>query len=275
MALDYLTGDEISGKKKILKKAVSKAKGKVQKAIDKAKDKGIKLIPKKIIKVPADKARKAVLSAITLNHLKLATRIARLHKAGKFNAVSSLLNPFGITVPELKQAVSKGAKTQISGDSVGQWEQVAIAAVPIIIKLVEFFKKNKEAKLAEADERELENGVSELKGKLEQSPEFSQGIALMAQGSEVAPLKPEPTQGSFFSPLGICFKMIMMLMFIPPFENPVFNFIAEVLSLYAVVGFLIVFPLSFKYESVNKYFSIPVNLFYSIIGYGKKEKISY
>lgn len=148
--------------------ATRKAEGKkrtIGKGQLKGKMKGF--VKKKVAKVGLAPARAAFLTVVTLNGLKVATKLVRIwKKEGGKDKIIKFWQKFGGDVDKLKQAISKGAKEQISGDQIGFAIGAALAtAAPIIIALAPLIKEFR-AGGDESEMREFEGGIYQAKRDL-------------------------------------------------------------------------------------------------------------
>lgn len=267
MALSYLSDDEVGKDKK--------------KKDKKKKDKKGGGLKQKVKKVAVAPARVAFLSVVTLNGLRLGTKLARVWKqpAGKTKLLAAWTK-LGGDVSKLKNAVSKGSKETLSGnmEEVGIALEAALAtAIPIILIMAPLIKEFK----AGGDAQEMADfdaGVNGARGDFESDPSFESGYADM-KGANVALLpknvtgKPSqqtkggggsPSEGSMFSPLGICFKTPLLISLMN-LQNPILVMLAAIISGYCVIGLLVVpfYELNFfgwkKY--VAWYFDYPKTIF--------------
>jgi len=167
--LNYLSGAEI-GKKK-------KGKGKVAQ---------IALAP----------ARAAFLGAVSLNVLKLATKLKKAWLQDK-EKVKKFWKDFGGKEEKLLKAINKGSKSNLSGNAdVGIALEAAMAtALPIILKVVKMLKGMGIHK--PEDDAQTDKFTDEQKDKLDKDGDVPKGKADM-QGEEVAKTKggEERTQGN-------------------------------------------------------------------------------
>ena len=148
----YMNGTGEMGKIKLFKniaskvtKVVNKVQSNVKNVVQKAQT-GIKKGLNVVGKVGLLPARMAFLGAVNLNVLKLATRISQAY-AKNPDEVKKFWAKFKGDWSALRDAVNKGAKTSISGTSIGVVGAATIsAASPIIIAILELFKKLKSDK---------------------------------------------------------------------------------------------------------------------------------
>lgn len=280
MALDYLSGDEISGKrsqkrqaKKQSKKAAKKEKKQARKTRRKEK---VKKIKRKVAKVGLAPARAAFLTAVSLNGAKLATKLARIYKKDP-NALKKFWDKFGGDYGKLKQAIAKGAKMQISGDDIGvAVETVLATASPIIIALVPLIK-NFKAEGDATEAQQFDNAMDKAKEDLANDPDVETSEVDMPKDKSVAVVKKggggdEPTAASVFSPLGLFFKTPLVLSLQQP-ESPVLALLFAFVSTYCVVG-MIVYPFYAwnwlgRSKTLQKFVTPYVELPKRLLHYGK------
>lgn len=152
MAMAYMNGTGEMGKIKLFKniassitKVVNKVESGVKNVVQHAES-GIKKGLNVVGKVGLLPARMAFLGAVNLNVLKLATRISQAY-AKNPEEVKKFWAKFKGDWSALRDAVNKGAKTSISGTSIGVIGAASVsAAAPIIIAVLELFKKLKSDK---------------------------------------------------------------------------------------------------------------------------------
>lgn len=238
MALSYLSDDEIGrDKKKKDKKKKDKKGG------------GLKQKVKKVGLLPA---RAAFLSVVTLNGLKLGTKLARVWKqpAGK-TKLTAAWQKLGGDLGKLKTAISKGANETISGDEVGVALEAALAtAVPIILIMAPLIKEFK----AGGDAQEMADfdaGLNGARDDLANDPSFETGYTDKIVGKVPVAAVPKgdvkskggsgdgDSQADFFSPLGICFKTPLLIGLLN-LENPILVFLASIISAYCILGLFVV-----------------------------------
>jgi hypothetical protein len=203
MALTYLSGDNYGaigkkksgggggGSKRSAKKQARQTKRapKKQKRAEKKQTRQTKRATKKasgkrgqkIKKVGVAPARAAFLTAVNLNLLKTANKLARVWNKpnGKERLKKFWVDSFGGDLEVLKKAIIKGSKQQISGERIGVATEVVLAtATPILIAVAKIFSEFK----AGGDQKEREDfdkGVNDAKEELANSPEFESGTADM------------------------------------------------------------------------------------------------
>lgn len=167
MSLTYLSGDDAEigkskkrggggssrSQKRAAKKAAPGQKKKLfSKKLKKTKEEkkaGRKRVFKKVAKVAVAPARIAFLTVVSLNGVKLASKLARVwNKPNGKETLKKFWDSFGGDFNKLKAAIIKGSKQQISGeDQVGAVAlTTAIAtATPIMVALVPIIKQFKAA----------------------------------------------------------------------------------------------------------------------------------
>jgi len=273
MALYHLSGDDSEfGKSKAKKearkekKAGKKSGRKEKRAKKKAEGKGA---GRKIAKVGLAPARAAFLTVVTLNVLKCATKLARVwNKPGGQSKLNTAWAKLGGKTDKLKNAIAKGSKQKISGDEMGAVTETLIAtATPIIIIMAKLIKEFK-AGGDDEEKADFDKGVDEGVKTLAKSDEFEKGNATMPEGADVAALKGEGAEkekgegetkeGNLFSPVGFCFKTLLMLGFVH-IENPFLLFLVTILTLYCLIGFFVIAPV----------------MTFDILGFGSRAKIYF
>jgi hypothetical protein len=256
MSLTYLSGDSIGAKRK----RKSKRRGDKDKSSTSGRPiKGKKQrVKKKIAKIALAPARGAFLSAVSLNLFKLGTKLARVWNkpGGKDRLTKMWADKFGGDIGKLKKAIAKGSKQNISGDQIGATAAVWDTALPVIIAIVPLIKELK-AGGDQTEMKDFDSGIDEGKKTLSESPEFEKTLGEMPLDADTGVIKKngngETTQGSIFSPLGLYFKLPLILSLMN-FENSVLLFIAGILSTYCIVGFIL-YPLSLiNWEPGRKFF---------------------
>ena len=229
--LNYLSGAEIGKKKKEKKK---KGKGKVAQ---------IALAP----------ARAAFLGAVSLNVLKLATKLKKAWLQDK-EKVKKFWKDFGGKEDALLKAINKGSKSNLSGNAdVGIALQTAMAtALPIILKVVKMLKGMGIQK--PEDDAETNKFTDEQKEKLDKDTEVPKGKADM-QGEEVAKTKggEERTQGNLlggrFLEINTWVKSILIFgLMANIFVSPVLKTTCNIITSISLI--LLIFTIA--YNLINK-----------------------
>lgn len=194
MALTYLSGDDIGRKRKSggqsgsQKKQARQAKRQQRKAATPAEKKaGRKRVFKKVAKVAVAPARAAFLTVVSLNALRLATKMVRVWQQpnGK-ETLTKFWQGFGGDINKLKKAIIKGSKTQISGDEIGSASAVTAAlatATPIIVALVPIIKNFRAAGSAE-EAKEFNEGVDMGKRELAKNESVPKSTASMPKNKD-------------------------------------------------------------------------------------------
>lgn len=192
MALNYLSGDDAAigkGKKKSSgggggggskgKKATRTKKTTAEKKA------GRKRVFKKVAKVAIAPARAAFLTVCRLNLLKISTKIIRVwNKPDGKEMLTKFWTGFGGNMDAFKQAVSKGGKNKISGESIGVAAEAVIAtATPILIALVPIIKHFKAAGSAE-EAKEFNEGVENGKKDLAEDDSVPKGKLSMPKNKD-------------------------------------------------------------------------------------------
>jgi len=261
MALTYLSG--VSQKRNM---QVGRARKKKTKAEKKAKRQGRR---KKVVKFALGPTRGAFLTIVTLNLFKTATRMAKAWQKpqGKADIISMWESKFKGDISKLKTAISKGAKTSISGeDSIGVAPEILMAsAVPIILALIPILKRTNTGESI----TDLEGALAEGKEELNLNPDKYGDVK--AGGGE---LDPDETKGSFFSAFGMCFWGTAQLGMIQQgITNPILFLISTIFATYFFFGL----PLGVIYQSnhrfkkyISWYFDYPMNFIKNIFSYGKR-----
>lgn len=201
MALYYLSGDRKMKKKK--KKSSSSSSS------SKSEKKGKR--KKKVAKIGLAPSRAAFLAVVNLNALKLATKLARIHKSpGGPEKLRVWWTKFGGDFEKLKAAISKGSKESLGCD-MGVAIEVAIAtALPITLALIPLIKQFK-AGGDQSEMSEFDQGVDDGKKTLRDG-DFERGTADMDEDKEVGKTPKDGGEGqaTFFSPVGLIFKLYFL-----------------------------------------------------------------
>jgi len=205
--LVYLSGNEI-GKSK--KKAAKKEKRKEKKPAKKAarKDK-VKRVFKKVAKVALVPSRAAFLTVVSLNLLKMATKLVRVYNTPSGKAeLQKFWEGFGGKMDALKKAMSKGSKTQVAYVGVAA-EAVIASALPIIVvavKLVKQFKAGGDDK----EQKDFNNDLAAGYKELSSNPDYEKTGVQMPEGENAAEVKAagsESTDGGFLSDMSTPVKI--------------------------------------------------------------------
>lgn len=202
MALTYLSGDDIGRKRKSggqsggAKKQQRQAKRQTKQAARRAakpaktkaeKKQGRKRVFKKVAKVAIAPARAAFLTVVSLNALKLATKMVRVWQQPNGKAtLTKFWQGFGGNMAALKKAIIKGSKQQISADEIGAAGAVTAAiatATPIIVALVPIIKNFKAAG-SKQEAAEFNEGVNEGKKELAESEDVPKARASMPKNKD-------------------------------------------------------------------------------------------
>ena len=186
MSLNYLSGDEISGKKKKSGSSGSGSKNKKVKKTKAEKKQARRRVFKKVAKVGLAPARASFLVVISLNALKIATKLVRVwKKPGGKETLLKFWSGFGGDPAKLKQAIIKGSKQQISGDQIGSAVAVALAtASPIIIALAPIIKKFK-AEGSDKEAKDFDKGIDTAKNDLNNDDSVEKSNVSMPKNKEV------------------------------------------------------------------------------------------
>jgi len=285
MALYYLSGDKNS-KMQVGKSA--KAKKRQEDRKKKKADKKASGKPKTVVKIALAPARGAFLTIVSLNLFKIATKLVKLWNksaTAKSDLQKMWVGKFGGDVSKLKEAIQKGSKTSISGNSkhsVGIATEVLLAsALPIIIALRELFKRN--SLPDDTTEETLGDAVDQGSEELEKNP-TNYGTVGPATGKNPTYSKDgveapddggEPNLGSFFSAWGMCWWGMMLTGRVQSellLNHPILLIISSLLGLYFVLGFLFfgwIYQTDHKWKKyISWYFDIPKNFFIKIYNYG-------
>lgn len=286
MSLQYLSGDVLgASRKRQAKKAAKKAKKETKtatkagkkdtrkaKRVEKKAAGGRGLVKKKVAKIGLAPARAAFLTAVNLNALKVATKLARMYnKPNGKAALQKFWLKFGGDFEKLKQGISKGSKQQINADSVGVAVEVLLAtAAPLLIALAPLLKEFKAG--GDTDEmNEFDLGVKEAKEELKNNDDFEKTDGKLPPNKKVGVIKDEggdednnPKEGNSFSLLGVLFKTPLLIAILG-YNNLFFS----IINIYCVVGFLLFGFYMFNWLGLKRfvswYFELPINFFTSII----------
>jgi hypothetical protein len=180
---------QVKRKTKKATKQIKKTARKEKRVIKKAERKEKGGILKRVLRVPMAPARAAFLAAVSINALKLATKLVAGYKKNP-DKVRKFWQKAGGDWSKLAQAISKGAKTQISGytnDEMGAIAAGLVAAAPLIIAVTALFK---ELGLFSRGEEEQYKSVSDegtralyqdenIEETTAAMPEDSEGVAVM------------------------------------------------------------------------------------------------
>ena len=210
-------------------------------------------------------ARKAYLAIVSLNVLHQAKRLKRTYDKNP-QKVKDVWANYG-DWEDLRKAMEKGSKQTVKGHGVGVIVTAAMLglALAIIKHFGDLFKKEG----TEGDEKEIkdvENGEAQGEDALLNDRSIPKGTADMPEGKDYGYLHPKGEKGekettdlSFASPLGFCFKTLLLIPLMQ-ISNPILFFIASLISSYCVIGFLFAYPLmQFNFLNLGylgeKYFS--------------------
>jgi hypothetical protein len=276
MALSYLSGIDIGkSKKKSEKKTKKKEKRK-----------------EKVAKVGLAPSRAAFLTAVTLNLLKLGTKLARVYNSpGGKEKLDAWWKKFGGDFNKLKEAISKGSKTKISGAKVGIAVEVVLAtALPICIAVVPLIKAFKAGGDA-TEQSEFDMGLNGAEQEMGSNPEFTKGNTYVPVGDKVVAVKygskgkgggggdGDGELGSFFSPIGFYFMGSFQLMALNMNLGPVPGTILYVLlgiigsyfTLGTIAGIIYTFVVPNRETWLKKFVFAPFVLL-NYFRYGKEGK---
>jgi uncharacterized membrane protein YgcG len=211
MALHFLSGDEMSGKKGSAKKAAKQEKKtakkavKQQKKVAKKQTKAIKKAekkakkgtkPKLVAKVALKPARDAFLLVVAANALKTATKLARTwNKPGGKEAITKKWLSLGGQPDFLKKAIIKGSKQSISGDQMGIVLASAVALASSILALFAGIFKMFGAGGDKKEQEEYDKGVNDGLQTLNNDPNITKDYQSMPEDGDVALVKPGGSGG--------------------------------------------------------------------------------
>lgn len=173
--LNYLTGtDESLGKKKKPKK---KKKG----------------LLKKVAKIGLAPARASFLLLISVNALKLGTKLSKVWNKDSQRLIS-FWTKLGGKTEALKKAIAKGSKQTLSGAELGDPFAVAMAtALPIVVAIAKILKDmGITTPKEQGEERE---SIEQGKKDLDSDASVTKGEADLPEGAESG--KEKTTAGSF------------------------------------------------------------------------------
>ncbi len=185
MSLSYLSGDDsIAGKKKSGGGGGSKRGG--TKRTKPEKKQARKRVFKKVAKVAVAPARAAFLTVVSLNALKVGTKMARVYNQDNGPAtLQKFWTGFGGDFTKLKKAIAKGSKQTINADEIGVISEAVIAtATPIIIALVPILKQFK-AGGDKKEAKEFNDGVEEGKKTLADDDDVPKAKTSMPRNKDV------------------------------------------------------------------------------------------
>ncbi len=274
MSLHYLSGDidTINGKKK-------KAKGSSGGGGKGKGGKQPKTKKKKVAKIALAPVRAAFLTVTSLNLLRTGTKLARVWQApgGKDRLIKWWTGQFKGDANKLKQAIAKGSKQTINGAEMGIAVEATIAAATAALIAVSPIIKEFKAGGDKKETAEFDKGITDGKETLANDPDIEKGTAGVPEGEEVGVIKggakgkganDGAVEGSMVSPIGISFKLLLMLP-LWNFTNPILQVILSIVYLYALIGFFIMVPLTMfgrgkALRIANDYFRIPASWFFSL-----------
>lgn len=218
----------------------------VEKGKLKGKMKGF--VKKRVAKVGLAPARAAFLTVVTLNGLKVATKLVRIwKKEGGKQKLIKFWEKFGGDADKLKQAMIKGSKEQISGDQIGFAVGAALAtAAPIIIALVPLIKEF-QAGGSPAEMSEFDGGIAQAKldlasgnvdgvelGEAAMHVNSQTGVVAKAGASEETGASDEDkTVGAFFTPFALLLFFSQVANYIG--SNSPLWFLCAILSAYVSI----------------------------------------
>ena len=139
----------------------------------------------KVAQIALAPARAAFLGAVSLNVLKLATKLKKAWLQDK-EKVKKFWKGFGGKEEKLLKAINKGSKSNLSGSYLGVGEGALATALPIILKVIKLLKDLKIHK--PEDDAETDKFTEEQKDKLDKDTDIAKGKADM-KGEEVAKTK--------------------------------------------------------------------------------------
>lgn len=241
--------------------------------------------------------RMAFLTLVRLNVFKLATKMAIGWKKDP-REIEKLWTNLGGKVDELKKTIIKGSKQQLAGPTMGIAVEAAIAsATPILLAILKKLKGMGHEKEGGAMDESVQAGIDAAAEQvnngtitqehLESMPPDSgdnhikdatsvtteaptdQTKELIDKSAMIVPIVPGgPSQGSFMSVMGICFKTPFLIM-VMNFSKGSFLFsIGSFVNLYCIIGVIIIpFYLNGR---MKWYFDTPVKAFYFLISITKK-----
>lgn len=272
MSLSYLSGDldTINGKKKKRSEGGKKPKGK----------------KRRVAKVAVAPARAAFIVVVSLNLLRMGKKLARVWtKPGGKDRLINWWRKLGGNPDKLKAAIAKGSKQTINGHEMGVVAETTIATATAILIAVAPIIKEFKAGGDEAEAKEFDDGVEKGKKDLEEDPDVEKGDATVPDGEEVGLIKGKKKKGEETKPLSLATNPLTISFFVPlvlasiHFQNPVFIWIASLVSLYCVIGAVIIPFSEFglagdRFAKISRrYFDVPASWYNSIINFfshGKK-----
>ncbi len=276
-----------TGQKRTLK---GKLKGKVLK-------KG-GFVKKRVAKIGLAPARAAFLTVVSLNGGKVATKLVRVwRKEGGKQKITEFWTKFGGNIDKLKDAIKKGSKEQINGDSVGIALAAALAtAAPIIVALlpiIKQFRAEGDAKEAAEFDNTLNDAKRDLSAGNVDGAEISEasmmansdyGVVAKASNSDVEEFGSGgggsgegETMSSFASPLGAFFKFPLMIsLMYPLFQNsPLLVLLLGIIQIYCFIGFVL-FPFTelnlFGLKKYTEFYNYPCYTILNFKNYVSKRK---
>lgn len=182
--LNYLEGlgdsQELGAKKNKSAKKTAKKTAKQEKKSKKKTSKPTK--KKKVAKIAIAPARNAFLLVVSLNALKLGTKLATAYKKDSQRIISFWTNLGG--KPEaLKKAIEKGSKQTLGENYLGVALEVTLAtALPIVVAVSKVLKDlgvtNKKEQTEEA------TAIEQSKDVLDKDPSTPKGTAELPEGTD-------------------------------------------------------------------------------------------
>lgn len=177
--------------KRQAKRSVKKEKRQVKRTERKEKRKEKGPLLKRVLRVPMAPARVAFLGAVSINALKLATKLVQAYRKNP-DRVKKFWQKSGGEWGKLAAAISKGAKTKISGysqDEMGAIGASLVAAAPLIIAVTAMFKEL--GLFSRGEEEQYKNVSDEGTKTLYQDENIEKVTAAMPEDSESVTLLPK------------------------------------------------------------------------------------
>jgi hypothetical protein len=146
-------------------------------------------ILRRVLRVPMAPARAAFLGAVSLNALKLATKMLQAYRKDQ-TKVKKFWQKSGGDWAKLAKAISKGSKTQISGqEELGAVVAGLVAAAPLIIAVTALFREL--GVFSPGEEEKYKEVSDEATKALYQDENIEQVNAAMPEDSESITLLPK------------------------------------------------------------------------------------